>query len=737
MQKFNIIGILFTLLTIAGCGGGGGGGGADVSGTVNAPGGTLAFNPSTGIQKFFADLFGQKALAAVEGLSAVSGATVKFIKIDSDGNQIGSVLSTATTDANGNFSLKSIPSPSGEYALIASGSSGEMKMLYSAYSSQIIDPGSTATMNSIVGMSSDLSKISSTEIIEIREEVESFAENLSTAQKNSAANYSSNLKSEAEADEETYNIISNLDAAGEVCGTVTDSSGVGLNDIKIFAQNSNTKIKVAKTKTKTILGEKGKYCFNVGVGDTIIIGAENRGSSDYSSSEFYTAAASPSGTSGTKCVVKNCADTITVGTSTTADFQLASGGRISGYVYGADGETGLPNIRVKIRDGVSRRSVVSVKTGSDGSYDVNVAAGTYSVYFRNETQRAYGSIAYTASSSYVDTASSGDGGNADKRYGDIITVTAGNTTTATSSLPAGGLLSANICSAACDGSNYIAGAKISVTQTYDMGGNSVSWSLDSGRSKKDGTWEMMVPYGKYRVQVRGKRYNNDNNYYEISASSSSQSFDVTHTAYAISTKAVNAESTGIENIRVQLDGISDSTQGMSQTTYSDGTATLYVPSGTYDVSVEVNDGQAYGSCNWDGSSCSVSQIAGTAVLTVSADDTTSLSSISIPAGVEISGIVKDNSGSALRDTKVRVNVKDGSSWSKFHQVRTNGDGKYSISVPTTRAYQYRGYHDKTNDKSVRYRGLSQNGCTYTAATTINFDGTGKDNSNDNNDNCPS
>ena len=82
-------------------------------------------------------------------------------------------------------------------------------------------------------------------------------------------------------------------------------------------------------------------------------------------------------------------------------------------------------------------------------------------------------------------------------------------------------------------------------------------------------------------------------------------------------------------------------------------------------------------------------------------------------------------------------MKDGSSWSKFHQVRTNGDGKYSISVPTTRAYQYRGYHDKTNDKSVRYRGLSQNGCTYTAATTINFDGTGKDNSNDNNDNCPS
>src|SRR5438105_513983 len=87
---------LFVLASLTSCGGGGGGD----SGTPTAA----------------AVLTGVATGTVIDG--PISGATVQIF--DFTGNQIGRVLGTGTTDANGGYTITLTPSPSGPVKIVAS-----------------------------------------------------------------------------------------------------------------------------------------------------------------------------------------------------------------------------------------------------------------------------------------------------------------------------------------------------------------------------------------------------------------------------------------------------------------------------------------------------------------------------------------------------------------------------------------------------------------------------------------
>ena len=126
----NFINLVLVLLLVAcssGGGGGGGGGGSattTISGTVSAPGGAIAsLQQPTLLAKLLDGVF-PPVTAAVTGTSGVASATVELIKLDGDGNQVGAVLVTTTTDAMGNFSLDTTESLSSTLVLKVTGGGG-------------------------------------------------------------------------------------------------------------------------------------------------------------------------------------------------------------------------------------------------------------------------------------------------------------------------------------------------------------------------------------------------------------------------------------------------------------------------------------------------------------------------------------------------------------------------------------------------------------------------------------
>lgn len=77
-----------------------------ISGTAQAPAGSIA---SLDKRHHFLlatlDVLVPKAWAAVSGLTPVANASIELIRIDDDGNQIGGVLATTTSDSNGIYTL--------------------------------------------------------------------------------------------------------------------------------------------------------------------------------------------------------------------------------------------------------------------------------------------------------------------------------------------------------------------------------------------------------------------------------------------------------------------------------------------------------------------------------------------------------------------------------------------------------------------------------------------------------
>ncbi len=107
--------ILACSLTLAACGGGGGSPATTpptpptpttITGKAEAPGGVIAqFETGKPILLATIDFILPSVRAGIAGLQPVGGATVELIRIDNDGNQVGTVLASAITSITGNYSL--------------------------------------------------------------------------------------------------------------------------------------------------------------------------------------------------------------------------------------------------------------------------------------------------------------------------------------------------------------------------------------------------------------------------------------------------------------------------------------------------------------------------------------------------------------------------------------------------------------------------------------------------------
>src|SRR5258706_12147497 len=226
-------------ILLAACGGGGGGGdggggggGATttpMTGTLSTPGGALAFNAPTGLRRFFAELFGRNAFAALPGMSPVVGASIKLIEIDSSGNQAAGTadIATAVTAADGSFTLN-VPStlvPGPRYAIRASGTSTSLDRLVTGSTSQNGDPPSQATQSLGVTQvpGGSLLSLQRSQLEGLENDIAALVNVLAPPVLANTPNLVHALITAAQNDEGLANAIGNLTQAQGLSGTITDA----------------------------------------------------------------------------------------------------------------------------------------------------------------------------------------------------------------------------------------------------------------------------------------------------------------------------------------------------------------------------------------------------------------------------------------------------------------------------------------------------------------------------------
>ena len=239
---------------ITACGGGGGGSGGgqppppattNISGSVSAPGGAIAFNPPTGVRKFFAEIFGAPAVADIPGSSLVgAGVTVSLIQIDATGAQVGSPLATATTDLNGAFSLAAPASfvPGPQYVIRAEGASTSSIDAMVTGTTVKVDPSTQATETLILGSVSgtQLASLTSGSVTALQTEVNQVILDAGlTSSSGTVSAVVASIDNAGATSETVTNLATSLAQAGVIAGKVTNSSGAAIAGIKVLARDYN------------------------------------------------------------------------------------------------------------------------------------------------------------------------------------------------------------------------------------------------------------------------------------------------------------------------------------------------------------------------------------------------------------------------------------------------------------------------------------------------------------------
>src|SRR5260221_2539481 len=402
-------------ILLAACGGGGGGGdggggGATttpMTGTLSTPGGALAFNAPTGLRRFFAELFGRNAFAALPGMSPVVGASIKLIEIDSSGNQAAGPVDSAAavTAADGSFTLN-VPStlvPGPRYAIRASGTSTSLDRLVTGSTSQDVDPATQATKSLVITQvaGGSLLSLQRSQLEELENDVAALVNVVAPAVLANTANLVDALIAAAQNDEGLANAIGNLTQAQGISGTITDAGGP-VAGVKVSVLDFNQWV----VRAQAVTDASGQYSLNVAPGD-YIVGALNFTASSTGASEWWTC---NDLVGGPTCGSANQFDAakVTVGAATTTvNFKLEPGARVEGAsTSAASPSAGLPGIQVGVRDFTNDTPVVFRHAQTGGAFRVNVRPGTYAIATRNKTP----SLAY-AGGVYNGPAAGGDAVN--------------------------------------------------------------------------------------------------------------------------------------------------------------------------------------------------------------------------------------------------------------------------------------------------------------------------------------
>lgn len=342
-----------------------------ITGTVGAPGGTLAFNPPAGL----ADFFGRAAHAHLPGLQAVSGATVELIELDSKGERAGAALASGSTNSRGVYTL-TVPArfePAAQFVVRAVGSGSHRLDAFVTGPRVNIDPATDATRALVIAAVTHarrrLADVRIADVMEVLPLVQHLAWEVDPSAAGTSAGLATALRTAATNDEEISNVVASIVGAGEIKGTVTDAARKRLARITIVLRDSGSRVTRAIAHTDA----QGRYSVRVPPGD-YLLGAINQTAAS-------TAASRPR------------AERITVAaTPVTRNLQLGAGGRISGTVTAEKGGARLTGIHIKLRDSRNAQPDVEVRTEDDGGYRVNLAPGSYFLIAENTTLQPYAPI---------------------------------------------------------------------------------------------------------------------------------------------------------------------------------------------------------------------------------------------------------------------------------------------------------------------------------------------------------
>lgn len=190
IKHVTLAGAVSASLLIAGCGGSSGGSsdsasgstsgtgssGTEISGTVTAPAGTVAYLENPGILHLAMDFLVPSAAAAITGLEPVEGAVVELIRVDNDGNPIGDALATATTSITGDYSL-TLPtgvSLAGDLVVRITGQNNSQLRAQVVEEEVDISPVSEFVLQKFIQQGATLSTLAPGEVVQLSGRVEEF-----------------------------------------------------------------------------------------------------------------------------------------------------------------------------------------------------------------------------------------------------------------------------------------------------------------------------------------------------------------------------------------------------------------------------------------------------------------------------------------------------------------------------------------------------------------------------------
>lgn len=696
-------GALFAMTAaLAGCGGGGSDSTStttppvtlSVSGTVTAPGGALALRETTVLEKMLAAVFGNSAVAALPGTSAVSGTTVSLIEIDTTGAQVGSALATATTASDGTFTVAA-PSTfeaAAKYVLRVGSGASEMDTMVTGTADQDIDPATEAAtdlvLDTVVSGGATLASLDVGQVAGVIDTVTKLADDVVDA--GSIAGIATALTTEAQNQEEASNVLESIAADGTITGTVTDTSSAPLANIDVVVRDFSDWVTRAKTKTNSA----GQYTVKVPSGNTkhYIVGAINHTSTSTAASEWWTAGGGAANQfSGEKVSVPNT-------TAISKDFVLDPGAQIKGVVYATDGTTPLGGVHVLVRDFSNDTPVAISRTRPDGKYLINVKPGSYTVGTRNQTLQAYVGGTYNGAAAGSTTTVVTPGANASAAT--PIVVVAGDVITAKFALPAGREVS-GVVTNPTPTTTPVTGMSVRFYGA-DTAPDAINGAFVEGiKTNKDGGYRMWVlPANDYTVRARGQSAS-------VTAGSSVSTQNFTSAVGQATATLTTDGSTPLSQVKVGVyDGTTFEYQGF-ETSNGDGTVTVYTSaSSDYVLELKVDGGSTtVGSAIYDGpatdSDPAAAQVVSGARLTFgtqvtfTADSTsiTELGTLTMPVGGELKGKIYKTTATAGNEqanaiVQVRgYNTSGGGGGFRFISTRTQADGSYSISLPPgTTAY---------------------------------------------------
>jgi len=666
-----------------------------ISGSVSAPGGAIAFNPPTGIYKFFAEVFGSPAVADIPGSSTVgAGVTINLIQIDANSNQVGSPLATTTTDSIGNYSLNApdgfVPGP--QYVIRAEGTGASSIDAMVTGTSVTVDPSTQATETLILGSISgtQLTTLTSGSVTALQSEVNQVILDAGlTSSSGTVSTVVADINNAGANSETVTNLATSLGQSGIITGNVTDTSGNAIVGVKVLARDYNNWVTRAATLTDT----SGNYTLNVPPGKDYIVGATNA-TTNPAASAWWTSACT------TACNAANQfkADKVSVaGSAVMVDFKLPAGIAVSGKITNTIGNTGLAGIKVLLRDFTNDQPASGVYTDSNGNYRINMLPGTYTLAAVNQVSGSpYGGIYY----------SSGPG--TDSTQASPLTLTSGSQSI-NLALPVGHMVSGSVTDPSSGTAVPVTGIPIRIYS--EAADTSRGAFVQAVRTDLAGHYQIVLPDSLYIAMSRGQSVLNvDNTSADVAVNFTDNVGMATATIIDTSGNPIGQAKVFVWKVDTNTGTAGANSSGTpcnpgnvnaycftyisNEASSSDGSVTFYAPDSTllaanqsYVIQAKLDGGQTtlgtvvYDTANNTNTITSTGTLAAGTPITFTAGSTNALGNFYLPPGGELTGKVTDTTGTTpYANAVIQVRTSTGGN-SRVVTTRTMVDGSYSISLP--------------------------------------------------------